>query len=109
MKINLLKQIPWALCSLLNQLVVLYAAYYLYDNDYGYDSGRAFSYFLSFSYFVLGVTGIFGIVSGVLGMIFSVLSESWFKVTLKMILIYIPCLFLSVVWGYLWLVLLAWI
>lgn len=109
MKAKLLKQIPWALCSYSIQLFILWSAYYLYDNDYGYNSGRTFSYFLSYSYFVLGAAGLLGVICGIIGMNLSIKNDSWVKVSLKIVFIYIPCLFLSVLWCYLWLVLTAWI
>jgi hypothetical protein len=104
----ILRKTPWALLSLLIQLFVVWAAYYLYINDYGYSSGRSFSYFLSFSYFVLGAAGLLGMCCSLVGMSYSILTERWYKVLFKL-LFYVPALFLSVVWCYLWLVLLAWI
>lgn len=105
---NVLRKTPWALLSFLIQLLVVWAAYYLYSNNYGYESGRSFSYFLSFSYFVLGLAGITGMGCSLIGMSYSILTESWYKILFKLFF-YVPALFLSVVWFYLWLVLLAWI
>ena len=106
---NVLNKTPWAVLSIAIQLFGLWAAYYLYTNDYGYGSGRAFSYSLSFSYFVLGTVGTLGIVSALLGMSISILKERWLVVLPKLILVFVPCLFLSVLWFYTWLALLAWV
>ena len=107
--IDILKRTPWALLSLALQLFALWAIYYLYINDYGYGNGRDFSYFLSFSYGVMGVVGTLGMLCAKLGMGISIWHERWRSVLLKLPLIYVPCLFLSVVWFYTWLVLLAWV
>jgi len=106
---NYLERVPWAVLSLGLQLFGLWAAYYLYSNDYGYGNGRDFSYSLSFSYWVLGIVGILGVITAMFGMGKSIWKERWAWILLKLPLVYIPCLFLSITWFYVWLVLLAWV
>ncbi len=103
------EKIPWAILSLSLQFLACCAAYYLYYIDFGYSNGRDFSFALSFSYFVLAIIGISGTFAALFGMGYTIAKEHLVFILIKLPLIFIPCLFLSVLWLYSCLVLLAYI
>lgn len=102
-----IKKMPWACLSMAIQLIFVGGLGYLYYIDFGYDSGRAFSFAINLAYTLLLLTGFAGTLTTLIGMHLSMLQDSVAVLLLKYIMVYMPCLFLSVFWFYACLVLLA--
>jgi hypothetical protein len=98
---------PWACFSLAIQLLFAAGILYLYYIDFGYNNGREFSFSLSFSYSLLMFTGIIGTLAALIGMHVTIGKDNLWLICSKLILVYLPCLFLSVFWFYSCLALLA--
>lgn len=104
-----LNTLPWATLSLTVQFLFAIGIYYLYCIDFGYGSGREFSFSLSMAYSLLLVSGALGTLIALVGMYFSIGKDGLWTIFAKYLLVFLPCLFLSVFWFYSCLALLAYL